>query len=58
MGDACHTQGPEGGIGLNFNYQVCVGFRDYLREHNMKFDGIGKFIQDLYENQSLAATEI
>ena len=56
MGDSCHTQGPEGGIGLNLNYEIAEGFRDFLRENGGEFGSIGAALQERYEEQSKAGT--
>ena len=46
MGDACHTQGPEGGLGLNLNYEIAQSYLKYLKENNGDFVKTGKFIDE------------
>ena len=37
IGDSCHTQGPEGAVGLNLNYEIAMGIRDYLAQYPNDF---------------------
>ena len=56
MGDSCHTQGPEGAIGLNLNYEIGIGFRDLVREYNGDVGKASAVFEERFEAQSLAAT--
>lgn len=58
MGDSCHTQGPEGAIGLNLNYEIGLGFRDLVREFNGEFSKASSLFEERFEAQSLAATQV
>lgn len=58
MGDSCHTQGPEGAIGLNLNWEMGRGFRDLVREFNGDFAKSSSLFEERFEAQSLAATQV
>ena len=51
MGDSGHTQGPEGGIGLNFNYSIARSFRDFLKSNNGSFRETALEIEEKFQQE-------
>ena len=58
MGDACHTQGPEGGLGLNLNYEIARSYIKILKDKNGNFAAAGKEIDERFQAQGKAGTDI